>query len=128
MMLHDPFTEWTRGAWRVLVASVTHSWTPYFRYVFYIVSSRTLNDQPRLYSDLFQLLEDKIVTFVKSELKKTRSLLTYPDSHAEEDEDEEQSWSCREAFLEIALHFLRKAKQEELADCLRSSKAPITSR
>lgn len=37
-------------------------------------------------------------------------------------EEEEQRRSCRETFLKIALHFLRRVKQEELADYLQSSK------
>ncbi|KAI3364607.1 hypothetical protein L3Q82_011382 [Scortum barcoo] len=36
-------------------------------------------------------------------------------------EEEEQKRSSREAFLKITLHFLRKIKQEELADCLQST-------
>ncbi|XP_028256050.1 protein NLRC3-like [Parambassis ranga] len=87
---------------------------------------------PTQLDPIFTLLEDKIVTFVKSELKKTQSLLSFPECIAiptEEDEDEEQSWSCREAFLEITLHFLRKSKQGELADCLRSkSRAAVCQR
>ncbi|KAI3363897.1 hypothetical protein L3Q82_001491 [Scortum barcoo] len=38
-------------------------------------------------------------------------------------EEEEQKRSSREAFLKITLHFLRKIKQEELADCLQSKKS-----
>ncbi|XP_032363026.1 NACHT, LRR and PYD domains-containing protein 3-like [Etheostoma spectabile] len=37
-----------------------------------------------------------------------------------EGEDEEQRRSSREAFLKITLHFLRRMKQEELADRLQS--------
>ncbi|TDH14471.1 hypothetical protein EPR50_G00045460 [Perca flavescens] len=67
-----------------------------------------------------QLLEENIVTFVKNELKKIQKVLSpdYPESQRE-DEDEEQR-SSREAFLKITLHFLRKMKQDELADCLQS--------
>uniref|UniRef100_A0A3Q1JDM7 NACHT domain-containing protein n=1 Tax=Anabas testudineus TaxID=64144 RepID=A0A3Q1JDM7_ANATE len=35
-------------------------------------------------------------------------------------EDEEQRRSSREAFVKITLNFLRRMKQEELADCLQS--------
>uniref|UniRef100_A0A3Q3F1I4 NACHT domain-containing protein n=1 Tax=Labrus bergylta TaxID=56723 RepID=A0A3Q3F1I4_9LABR len=38
-------------------------------------------------------------------------------------EDEEQGRSCKEAFLKITLHFLRRMKQEELADCLQRTVA-----
>ncbi|XP_073351562.1 NLR family CARD domain-containing protein 3-like [Pagrus major] len=76
------------------------------------------------------LLEENIVTFVKNELKKIQKVLTsdYPeclesqreDEEVLDGEDEEQRRSSREAFLKITLHFLRRMKQEELADCLQS--------
>ncbi|XP_030608452.1 protein NLRC3-like [Archocentrus centrarchus] len=78
---------------------------------------------------IFMLLEDNIITFVKNELKKIEKVLSpdYPEcleSHGEGDavlevEDEEQKRS-REAFVKITLHFLRRMKQEELADRLQS--------
>ncbi|TDG95978.1 hypothetical protein EPR50_G00241810 [Perca flavescens] len=72
-----------------------------------------------------RLLEENIVTFVKNELKKIQKLLSpdYPEcsESQREDEDEEQRRS-REAFLKITLHFLRRMKQDELADRLQSSK------
>ncbi|XP_051276140.1 uncharacterized protein LOC127374624 isoform X1 [Dicentrarchus labrax] len=81
---------------------------------------------------IFMLLEDNIVTFVKNELKKIQKVLSsdYPecseiqreDEEVLDGEDEEQRKSSREAFLKITLHFLRRMKQEELADCLQSSK------
>ncbi|XP_033935307.1 NLR family CARD domain-containing protein 3-like isoform X2 [Pseudochaenichthys georgianus] len=79
---------------------------------------------------IFTLLEDHIVTFVKSELKKFQKALSsdYPeglegqseDEEVLEAEDEEQRRSSREAFLNITLHFLRSMKQEALADLLQS--------
>ncbi|TDG95980.1 hypothetical protein EPR50_G00241830 [Perca flavescens] len=73
---------------------------------------------------IFMLLEDNIVTFVKNELKKIQKILSpdYPEcsESQREDEDEEQKGS-REAFLKITLHFLRRLKQDELADCLQSN-------
>ncbi|KAI3377523.1 hypothetical protein L3Q82_008424 [Scortum barcoo] len=81
---------------------------------------------------LFQLLEENIVTFVKNELKRIQRVLSpdYPaclESQKEDEgvldgEDEEQRRSCRDAFLKITLHFLRRMKQEELADFLQSGK------
>ncbi|XP_032364252.1 uncharacterized protein LOC116678444, partial [Etheostoma spectabile] len=69
------------------------------------------------------LLEEDIVTFVKNELKKIQKLLRpdYPEcpKSQREGEDEEQRRS-REAFLKITLHFLRRMKQDELADRLQS--------
>ncbi|KAL7370081.1 hypothetical protein ABVT39_018466 [Epinephelus coioides] len=79
---------------------------------------------------IFMLLEENILTFVKNELKKIQKVLgsDYPeclesqteDEEVLEGEDEEQRRSSREAFLKITLHFLRRMKQEELADCLQS--------
>ncbi|XP_078016923.1 NLR family CARD domain-containing protein 3-like isoform X3 [Epinephelus lanceolatus] len=77
---------------------------------------------------IFMLLEENILTFVKNELKKIQKVLSpdYPECLEREDgevldgEDEEQRRSSREAFLKITLNFLRRMKQEELADCLQS--------
>ena len=69
---------------------------------------------------------------MKNELKKTREFLTSNDPKCLESqmkdgevldgEEEEQRRSSREALLKITLHFLRKMKQEDLADFLQSSK------
>ncbi|XP_035771880.1 NLR family CARD domain-containing protein 3-like, partial [Neolamprologus brichardi] len=71
---------------------------------------------------LFQLLEDNIITFVKQELKKIRKVLSpdYPECLESQRVDEEQR-SSREALVKITLEFLRKMKQEELADLLQSN-------
>ncbi|XP_041822650.1 NLR family CARD domain-containing protein 3-like [Chelmon rostratus] len=76
------------------------------------------------------LLEEDIVLFVKNELKKIQKVLSsdYPeyfesqreDGEVLDGEDEEQRRSSREAFLKITQHFLRRRKEEELADCLQS--------
>uniref|UniRef100_UPI003AAC9B53 NACHT, LRR and PYD domains-containing protein 3-like n=1 Tax=Centroberyx gerrardi TaxID=166262 RepID=UPI003AAC9B53 len=79
-------------------------------------------------STVFQLLEENIVTFVKNELKRSQRVLVYPeclerqmeDEEVVDGEEEEQRSSSREAFLQITLHFLRRMKQEELADSLQS--------
>ncbi|XP_030611259.1 NLR family CARD domain-containing protein 3-like [Archocentrus centrarchus] len=79
------------------------------------------------------LLEDNIITFVKNELKKIQKVLSpdYPEClESQEDdellksEDKEQKRS-REAFVNLTLNFLRRMKQEELADRLES-KIPVT--
>ncbi|KAM7418224.1 hypothetical protein PAMA_017741 [Pampus argenteus] len=77
-----------------------------------------------------KLLEDNIVTFVKNELKKMQKVLSpdYPECSESQTEDEEvldgeekeQRRSSREAFLKITLHFLRRMKQEELAERLQT--------
>uniref|UniRef100_A0A3B3BVD0 NACHT domain-containing protein n=1 Tax=Oryzias melastigma TaxID=30732 RepID=A0A3B3BVD0_ORYME len=71
---------------------------------------------------LLQLLEDNIVTFVKKELKKIQKILSQREDEEElEDEDEEQR-SSRESLMKITENFLRRMKQEELADRLQNSK------
>ncbi|CAJ1087226.1 NLR family CARD domain-containing protein 3-like [Xyrichtys novacula] len=72
---------------------------------------------------IFMLLQENMINFVKEQLKKIQRVLTpnepeYLESQRK-DEDEEQRRS-REAFLKITLNFLRRMKQEELADCLQS--------
>ncbi|XP_045905908.1 NLR family CARD domain-containing protein 3-like [Micropterus dolomieu] len=79
---------------------------------------------------IFMLLEENIVTFVKNELKQIQKGLSsdYPEcleSQKEDEEllegkEEEQRRSSREAFLKITQHFLRRMKQEELAERLQS--------
>uniref|UniRef100_A0A3Q2DA64 NACHT domain-containing protein n=1 Tax=Cyprinodon variegatus TaxID=28743 RepID=A0A3Q2DA64_CYPVA len=75
-----------------------------------------------------QLLEENIVCFVKNELKKIQKVLSpdhpegsksqWEDTRLMEGEDEEQRRGSREALVKITLNFLRRMKQEELADCL----------
>uniref|UniRef100_G3NA07 FISNA domain-containing protein n=1 Tax=Gasterosteus aculeatus TaxID=69293 RepID=G3NA07_GASAC len=75
---------------------------------------------------LFQLLEENILTFVKNELKKIQKVVSsdYPECLEKEDEEEldEQQRRSRESFVKISVHFLRRMKQEELAERLQSSK------
>ncbi|XP_071323404.1 NLR family CARD domain-containing protein 3-like isoform X2 [Trachinotus anak] len=86
--------------------------------------------QPDLES-IFMLLEMNIVSFVKKELDKFKMVLSYPESSKIQSEgkdlvggeDEEQRRSIREAFVKITMNFLRRMKQEELADCLQSRTA-----
>uniref|UniRef100_A0AAQ4P7J9 NACHT domain-containing protein n=1 Tax=Gasterosteus aculeatus aculeatus TaxID=481459 RepID=A0AAQ4P7J9_GASAC len=73
---------------------------------------------------IFMLLEENILTFVTNELKKIQKVLSsdYPECLEKDDEevlDEEQRRS-REAFVKISVHFLRRMKEEELADRLQS--------
>ncbi|XP_077952821.1 protein NLRC3-like isoform X2 [Gasterosteus aculeatus] len=82
---------------------------------------------------IFMLLEENILTFVKNELKKIQKVVSsdYPECLEKEDEevlDEEQRRS-REAFVKISVHFLRRMKQEELAERLQSRlHAPVCQR
>uniref|UniRef100_A0AAQ4QBG1 NACHT domain-containing protein n=1 Tax=Gasterosteus aculeatus aculeatus TaxID=481459 RepID=A0AAQ4QBG1_GASAC len=73
---------------------------------------------------IFMLLEENILTFVKNELKKIQKVVSsdYPECLEKEDGevlDEEQRRS-RKAFVKISVQFLRRMKQEELADRLQS--------
>ncbi|XP_041814150.1 NLR family CARD domain-containing protein 3-like [Chelmon rostratus] len=85
---------------------------------------------------IFKLLEENLVSFVMNELKKVQRVLgsdylKYLESQKEDEEmldieDEEQS---REAFLKITQHFLKRMKQDELADRLQSrTSAPLSRR
>lgn len=77
------------------------------------------------------MLEDKIISFVKNELKNIQKGLSPDDlqcfkSQCEDDAvlqsvDEEQSTSSREAFVMITVDFLKRMKQKELAECLQRS-------
>ncbi|XP_025760285.1 NLR family CARD domain-containing protein 3-like, partial [Oreochromis niloticus] len=70
---------------------------------------------------IFMLLEDNILTFVKNELKKIQKVLSpnKPQCLELQREDDEQR-SSREAFVKIAVDFLRRMKQEELVERLHS--------
>uniref|UniRef100_A0A8C5GRR6 NACHT domain-containing protein n=1 Tax=Gouania willdenowi TaxID=441366 RepID=A0A8C5GRR6_GOUWI len=77
---------------------------------------------------IFTLLEDNIISFVKAELKHMQKIVDGDDPECSESqmegEDEEQRRS-REDFLNITLYFLKRMKQEELAERLQSrTKAP----
>uniref|UniRef100_A0AAX7SVP0 B30.2/SPRY domain-containing protein n=1 Tax=Astatotilapia calliptera TaxID=8154 RepID=A0AAX7SVP0_ASTCA len=79
---------------------------------------------------MFMLLEDNIITFVKNELKKIQKALNpnKPQCLEFQREDDEQR-SSREAFVKITVDFLRRMKQEELADRLqRQLQAPVCHR
>ncbi|KAL4009534.1 hypothetical protein ACER0C_003386 [Sarotherodon galilaeus] len=69
---------------------------------------------------IFMLLEDNIITFVKNELKKIQKVVSpdYPECLESLGEDDEQR-SSRDAFMKITVDFLRKMKQEKLADDLQ---------
>ncbi|CAI5669471.1 unnamed protein product [Oreochromis niloticus] len=71
---------------------------------------------------IFMLLEDNIITFVTNELKRIQKVLSsdYPECLENQREDDEKTRSRREAFMKITVDFLRRMKQEELADQLQS--------
>lgn len=78
---------------------------------------------------MFQLVEDNIISFVRKQLQEVlhADFPEYLESQSKDEkmleaEVKEQRENSREAFVKITLHFLRKIKQEELADSLQNSK------
>ncbi|XP_070782233.1 NLR family CARD domain-containing protein 3-like isoform X1 [Enoplosus armatus] len=95
------------------------------------VSGQSVQQHHTNLDSIFMLLEENIVSFVKNEVKKIQRVLSpdYPECLESQREDEEQRKSSREAFLKITLDFLRRMKQEELADRLQSrTSAPVCRR
>ncbi|XP_049898484.1 protein NLRC3-like [Epinephelus moara] len=93
-----------------------------------VPSGQCAQHEPHLDS-IFMVLEENIVTYVKTELKKIQRALSSDHPECSESQEEEEVLdskaealrrSSRKAFLKITLDFLRRMKQEELADCLLS--------
>ncbi|KAL0993527.1 hypothetical protein UPYG_G00109130 [Umbra pygmaea] len=82
-------------------------------------------------TSIFTLLEQNIMTFVKKELKRFKSILSSDlregfegqrkDEEVVDSEDGKQESSVKEGALKIILHFLRNMNQKELADTLEES-------
>lgn len=79
---------------------------------------------------LFQLLEENLSDFMKSEIKRFKMMLS-SDYRSEEGQnedqaldngDEEQRKTRRRLFLEITLHFLREMNSGGLAERLWNSR------
>ncbi|XP_029351601.1 LOW QUALITY PROTEIN: NACHT, LRR and PYD domains-containing protein 3-like [Echeneis naucrates] len=100
----------------------------------HLIKEKRVQSDKRHHSDLdsiFMLLEEKLFCFMKNELKKIKKNLSpdYSQSFSTEGDDDEEQRRSREAFLKITVNFLRRMKQEELADCLQSkSRAPVCRR
>ncbi|XP_078790085.1 NACHT, LRR and PYD domains-containing protein 12-like isoform X2 [Oryzias latipes] len=77
---------------------------------------------------IFLLLEDNIVTFVKKELKKIQKLLSHREDEEELEDEDEGLRSSRESQMKITVNFLRRMKQEELADELQSRSSAAVCR
>ncbi|KAM9707792.1 NLR family CARD domain-containing protein 3-like isoform 2-T2 [Menidia menidia] len=88
-----------------------------------VPSAQSAQQHQTQLDSIFMLLEDNMLTFVKEELKKIQKALSPDDPQClesqREDEDAEQ-WSSREALVKITVHLLRRMKQEELAERLKS--------
>ncbi|XP_063049941.1 uncharacterized protein LOC134444615 isoform X2 [Engraulis encrasicolus] len=70
---------------------------------------------------IFEVLEEKIITFVKKELQRYKQILSpgYRETFEKISEDESDA---REGVLQMTLHFLRKMELQDLADELHESK------
>ncbi|XP_075996533.1 protein NLRC3-like isoform X2 [Genypterus blacodes] len=86
-----------------------------------VSSGVCVQQHPADLDSIFTLLEENIVRFVKDELKSVQKVLTadYPQCLERPSEDPEQR-SDREALVKLTVNFLRRMKQEELADSLHS--------
>ncbi|XP_016533362.1 NACHT, LRR and PYD domains-containing protein 3-like [Poecilia formosa] len=78
-------------------------------------------------NSVFQMLEENLMTFMRNELQKFQLILSSDYSEAAENQekedesstaDPEQAKGSREAFLKLSLHFLRRMRKDDLADCL----------
>uniref|UniRef100_A0AAZ3RVP3 NACHT, LRR and PYD domains-containing protein 12-like n=1 Tax=Oncorhynchus tshawytscha TaxID=74940 RepID=A0AAZ3RVP3_ONCTS len=93
-----------------------------------ILSGQSSQSHQTDLASIFSLLEEKIMTFVKNELKMFKRILSpelpegfesqKQDKEVVDPEDEKQESSAREGALKITLHILRKMNQKELADTL----------
>ncbi|XP_064871394.1 NLR family CARD domain-containing protein 3-like isoform X2 [Oncorhynchus nerka] len=93
-----------------------------------ILSGQSSQSHQTDLDSIFSMLEDKIMTFVKNELKMFKRILSpelpegfesqKQDKEVVDAEDEKQESSAREGALKITLHILRKMNQKELADTL----------
>ncbi|KAM9745020.1 NACHT, LRR and PYD domains-containing protein 3-like [Menidia menidia] len=72
---------------------------------------------------IFRLLEDNLITFVKEELKEIQKLLSPdspPGSESQRQAEDAEQRSSREAVLKITVHLLKRMRQMELAERLKS--------
>ncbi|XP_042171459.1 NLR family CARD domain-containing protein 3-like [Oncorhynchus tshawytscha] len=93
-----------------------------------ILSGQSSQSHQTHLASIFSLLEEKILTFVKNELKRFKRILSpelpegfesqKQDKEVVDAEDEKQESSAREGALKITLHILRKMNQKDLADTL----------
>ncbi|XP_053540440.1 NACHT, LRR and PYD domains-containing protein 3 isoform X3 [Ictalurus punctatus] len=77
---------------------------------------------------IFKELEHKVITLIKTELKRLRKLLSpdYPACTEREVEDEEDLHSVRDGALKITLHVLKNMNHTDLANTLyNKSVAPV---
>ncbi|XP_064843314.1 NLR family CARD domain-containing protein 3-like [Oncorhynchus masou masou] len=97
-----------------------------------ILSGQSSRSHQTDLASIFSLLEEKMMTFMKNELKMFKRILSpelpegfesqKQDKEVVDAEDEKQESSAREGALKITLHILRKMNQKELADTLEKCK------
>ncbi|XP_064820172.1 NLR family CARD domain-containing protein 3-like isoform X2 [Oncorhynchus masou masou] len=93
-----------------------------------ILSGQSTQSHQTDLDSIFSLLEEKIMTFVKNELKIFKRILSpelpegfesqKQDKEVVDAEDEKQESSAREGALKITLHILRKMNLKDIADTL----------
>uniref|UniRef100_A0A674CDK4 B30.2/SPRY domain-containing protein n=2 Tax=Salmo trutta TaxID=8032 RepID=A0A674CDK4_SALTR len=100
-----------------------------------ILSGQSSQSHQTDLASIFSLLEEKIMTFVKNELKMFKRILSpelpegfesqKQDKEVVDAEDEKQESSAREGALKITLHILRKMNQKELVDTLEKNELAV---
>ncbi|XP_064816849.1 NACHT, LRR and PYD domains-containing protein 12-like [Oncorhynchus masou masou] len=93
-----------------------------------ILSGQSSQSHQTDLASIFSLLEEKMMTFMKNELRMFKRILSpelpegfesqKQDKEVVDAEDEQQESSAREGALKITLHILRRMNQKELADTL----------
>ncbi|XP_063049914.1 protein NLRC3-like [Engraulis encrasicolus] len=74
---------------------------------------------------IFEVLEEKIITFVKKELQRYKQILS-PAYHETFEKISEDESDAREGVLQMTLHFLRKMELQDLADELHENESNLT--
>ncbi|XP_014852431.1 PREDICTED: protein NLRC3-like [Poecilia mexicana] len=87
--------------------------------------SETDRDHKEHLDSVFKVIEDDIISFVRTELQKMKNMLSPQGSGCliVDDKtagDEEQRSGNRDAFLKITLNFLKRRNEEQLADSLQN--------
>ncbi|KAF4087706.1 hypothetical protein AMELA_G00073670 [Ameiurus melas] len=79
---------------------------------------------------IFKVLEHKVISLLKNELKRFKKLLSpdYPACSEREVKDEEDQSSVREGVLKITLHFLKNMNHTDLANTLQNKLVPVHQR
>ncbi|XP_047464790.1 NLR family CARD domain-containing protein 3-like [Mugil cephalus] len=123
-------SDWSMGQ-RIYFKDGQKSADPGLQQQISVVSSHQSEQQHHKDLDsIFMLLEENMVSFMKKELKKIQKVVSpdylecsesqREDEEVLEGEDEEQRRSSRDSLVKMTVNFLRRMKQEELADCLQS--------